>query len=107
MKWLTLERVKKHLRLDASNTQEDDLLQLYATAAEDTILNLCNRSYDCLLECYGEVPKPIQNASLLLVENQYTPRPLLRALCRWLVAAERHGESVGLVAKAQGALGTR
>lgn len=74
MKWLTLERVKKHLRLDASNTQEDDLLQLYATAAEDTILNLCNRSYDCLLECYGEVPKPIQNASLLLVENQYTQR---------------------------------
>jgi uncharacterized phage protein (predicted DNA packaging) len=77
MKWLTLERVKKHLRLDASNTQEDDLLQLYATAAEDTILNLCNRSYDCLLECYGEVPKPIQNASLLLVENQYTQRSVV------------------------------
>lgn len=74
MKWLTLERVKKHLRLDASNTQEDDLLQLYATAAEDSILNLCNRSYDCLLECYGEVPKPIVIASLLLVENQYTQR---------------------------------
>jgi uncharacterized phage protein (predicted DNA packaging) len=77
MKWLTLERVKKHLRLDASNTQEDDLLQLYATAAEDTILNLCNRSYDCLLECYGEVPKPIVNASLLLVENQYTQRSVV------------------------------
>jgi uncharacterized phage protein (predicted DNA packaging) len=77
MKWLTLERVKKHLRLDASNTQEDDLLQLYASAAEDTILNLCNRSYDCLLECYGEVPKPIQNASLLLVENQYTQRSVV------------------------------
>ena len=77
MKWLTLERVKKHLRLDASNTQEDDLLQLYATAAEDTILNLCNRSYDCLPECYGEVPKPIQNASLLLVENQYTQRSVV------------------------------
>ena len=77
MKWLTLERVKKHLRLDASNTQEDDLLQLYAPAAEDTILNLCNRSYDCLLECYGEVPKPIQNASLLLVENQYTQRSVV------------------------------
>lgn len=77
MKWLTLERVKKHLRLDASNTQEDDLLQLYATAAEDTILNLCNRSYDCLLECYGDVPKPIQNASLLLVENQYTQRSVV------------------------------
>ena len=77
MKWLTLERVKKHLRLDASNTQEDDLIQLYASAAEDTILNLCNRSYDCLLECYGEVPKPIQNASLLLVENQYTQRSVV------------------------------
>jgi uncharacterized phage protein (predicted DNA packaging) len=77
MKWLTLERVKKHLRLDASNTQEDDLLTLYASAAEDTILNLCNRSYDCLLECYGEVPKPIQNASLLLVENQYTQRSVV------------------------------
>ena len=77
MKWLTLGMVKKHLRLDASNTQEDDLLQLYASAAEDTILNLCNRSYDCLLECYGEVPKPIQNASLLLVENQYTQRSVV------------------------------
>ena len=77
MKWLTLERVKKHLRLDASNTQEDDLLTLYANSAEDAILNLCNRSYDCLLECYGEVPKPIQNASLLLVENQYTQRSVV------------------------------
>ena len=37
MKWLTLELIKKHSRIDSN--VEDDLLTIYGESAEDTVLN--------------------------------------------------------------------
>ena len=72
MKWLTIEDIKKQLRIDYS--YEDDVLDLYGSSAEDTVLNYINRSYQELLETYGEVPAPIRQATLMLVDNSYQHR---------------------------------
>lgn len=72
MKYLTLEMIKSHSRIQFDC--EDDLLQLYAESAEDTVLNMLNRSYDDLVSAYGEVPKPVVQATLMLVDNSYINR---------------------------------
>ena len=72
MKWLTIDNIKQHSRLDFSD--EDSVLDLYGSAAEETVLNLLNRTYQELLEQYGEVPAPIRQATLLLVNHSYEQR---------------------------------
>lgn len=72
MKWLTIDYIKQHSRIDFSD--EDSVLDLYGSAAEETVLNYLNRTYQELLEQYGEVPAPIRQATLLLVDHSYTQR---------------------------------
>lgn len=72
MKWLTLDWIKAHSRIDFDG--EDDLLNIYGESAEDTVLNVIARSYTEVIETYGEVPKPLYVASLMLVEVSYTQR---------------------------------
>ena len=72
MKWLTLDWIKKHSRIDFDC--EDELLELYGDAAEDTVLNVIARDYTEVMEQYGEVPKPLYVAALMLVEVSYTQR---------------------------------
>ena len=72
MKWLTLEWIKQHSRIDF--TCEDELLELYGEDAEETILNICNRTMEDIVEQYGGVPKPLYVAALQLVELNYTHR---------------------------------
>ena len=43
MKWLTIPDIKKQLRIDFDD--EDDELELYGSSAEDTVLNYLNRTY--------------------------------------------------------------
>lgn len=72
MKFLTLEYIKKHSRIDYDI--EDGLLELYGASAEDTTLNMLNRSYENLIETYGEVPSAIMQAALMLVDVSYLQR---------------------------------
>jgi uncharacterized phage protein (predicted DNA packaging) len=72
MKWLTLDWIKKHSRIDFDC--EDELLTLYGESAEDTVLNVIARDYTNVVETYGEVPKPLYVAALMLVEVSHTQR---------------------------------
>ena len=72
MKWLDLSDIKAQCRIDGN--QEDTLLTSYGKAAEEGILNLCNRSYEDICEQYGEFPESLKIASLLLTEHLYTHR---------------------------------
>ena len=72
MKWLTLDWIKNHSRIDFDC--EDDLLELYGEAAEDAVLNIINRSYTEVVEHYGEVPKGLYVAALMQVEASYDHR---------------------------------
>ena len=72
MKYLTLELIKAHSRIEYDC--EDSLLELYGEAAEDTVCELTRRSYDDFLSEYGEVPKAVVQASLMLVDVSYSQR---------------------------------
>lgn len=72
MKWLTLDWIKKHSRIDFDC--DDELLELYGDDAEETVLNIINRSYTEVVELWGEVPKPLWVAALMLVEVDYNHR---------------------------------
>ena len=72
MKWLTLDWIKKHSRIDFDC--EDDLLGMYGDDAEQTVLNICNRTLEDIVENYGKVPAPLYVAALELVEVNYTNR---------------------------------
>lgn len=75
MKFLTFDQIKAQLRLDdAQATEERDLLELYSEAAEDTVLNICNRTITDIFEQYGCVPKALVHAGLLLVAQSYQHR---------------------------------
>lgn len=72
MRWLDLEYIKAHSRIDYDC--EDDLLELYADSAEETVLNLLGRSFEDLVEECGEVPAPVKQAALMLVDLSYKER---------------------------------
>ena len=73
MKWLTLDWIRAHSRL-LEDVKENDILELYGDDAEETVLNLINRSYEEVMEIWGEVPKPLYVAALMLVEVNYNHR---------------------------------
>ena len=74
MKWLTLEKIKAQLRIEADFHDEDDLLEEYGESAEEVLLNYLNRSYDDVVEVYGRMPAPLVHASLMLVDTSYQYR---------------------------------
>ena len=71
---LTLEQIKAQCRIDPEMTEEDQLLELYGDAAEETVLNYCNRSLESLYEEYGRIPAAITQGALMLVANSYENR---------------------------------
>jgi hypothetical protein len=74
MKWLTLEKIKAQLRIEPDFTAEDTLLESYGESAETTLLNYLNRQYADILGSYGDVPLPLVQASLMLVDTSYQHR---------------------------------
>ena len=72
MRYLKIDYIKQHSRIDFDC--EDAELELYGTGAEDTILYLCNRTYENLIGTYGEVPAAIIHVTLELVCNSYEHR---------------------------------
>ena len=74
MKWLTLNDIKDQLRIERDFTDDDRLLTKYGESAENTILNICRRTYDDFISDYGSIPSDIVEASLLLVTLSYEHR---------------------------------
>ena len=75
MKYLTFDQIKAQLRLDDEQAElEQDLLTLYGESAEDAVLSLIRRNIANLTEQYGQVPKQIRQASLMLVALWYEHR---------------------------------
>lgn len=72
MKWLSIDYIKQHSRIDYDC--EDGLLEMYGDSAEDTVLNICNRTYDDIVEVYGHIPAPLYHAAVILVSTSYTNR---------------------------------
>lgn len=82
MKFLTLKEIKEQCRIEPDFTLEDTLLTAYGGAAENALLRVCNRTYDDLLENFGEddgdggkvVPTDFRLAALMLAKHLYEHR---------------------------------
>ena len=75
MKFLTFDQIKDQLRLDDTQAQlERSIITTHAEAAEDAVLNACNRTITEIFETYGKVPSGIVVAALLLTEDMYNHR---------------------------------
>lgn len=75
MKFLTFDTIKAQLRLDDEQAQlEHDLLCDYGEAAEDAVLNICNRTLEDIIEQYGKVPAPLRHVARMLVDEWYKHR---------------------------------
>lgn len=75
MKFLTFDQIKAQLRLDDQQALDEKyLLDLYGDAAEEMVLNACNRTMEDIVEQYGNVPKALVQAGLMLVAQSYQHR---------------------------------
>lgn len=72
MKWLNIQTIKQHSRICSNG--EDTLLTTYANAAEQFILDYISRTYENVVDLYGEVPPQFFEAGQLLVDTMYTYR---------------------------------
>ena len=69
MKFLTLELIKKHVRIDGEF--EDYLLEFYGESAEETLFETIGVTYDQFIDEVVEMPKSLVNAALILVDVRY------------------------------------
>jgi len=75
MKFINFDQIKAQLRLDdAQASAEHDILELYGEAAEEMVLNTCNRTLTDIYEQYGMIPKALVQAALMLVAQSYQHR---------------------------------
>jgi len=73
MEYLTIDYIKKHSRVCCDC--EDDVIDLYGTSAEDSVLDLLGCTLDELKAAHGgEVPAKVIHATLLLTDNFYQHR---------------------------------
>lgn len=77
MKFLTLDYIQQHSRIDCSN--EAEILTLYADAAEQTLLNYIGWTYDELKSAFSEIPAPLKQAALMLVDTSYQYRSMINS----------------------------
>ena len=75
MKWMDINYLKAHSRIDYDC--EDALLEQYGTAAEEFLLTYIRRTYDNLIDIYGEIPAQLFVAVQMLVENMYQNRSMI------------------------------
>ena len=75
MKFLTFEQVKAQLRLDDAQAElERSIITTHAEAAEDAVLNVCNRTITDIFETYGQIPSGLVVAALMLTDDMYNHR---------------------------------
>lgn len=72
MNYLTLEDIKKQLRVDSWYEGDNDLLEIYGDSAEDFLENHLDTPLDDICaENGGELPKSLYQALLMLVDYFY------------------------------------
>ena len=87
MRYLTLEWIKAHSRIDYDI--EDELLTLYGDAAEEAVLNIIGRSLSEVAQLWGTqeqpVPAALMQATLMLVDASYTQRAPMSTMSLYAV----------------------
>ena len=69
MDYLTIDMVIEHLRLVDPPPSIIKAIEEGITKSEKAVYEILNRSYSDIIEKYGEIPKDIKAATLLLTED--------------------------------------
>lgn len=85
LRWIKLEDIKAQLRIDPDDTIEDKLLTMYGSSEEETMLNILGRTYEDMIATYGEIPAPIVQSTLELVDISYQHRSPIDQQSMYLV----------------------
>lgn len=75
LKWTTIEYLKMHSRI--LGDCEDALLEQYGVVAEEHVLTVIRRTYDNVIDIYGEVPAKFYVLVQLLVDSMYQHRSMV------------------------------
>jgi hypothetical protein len=69
MDYLTIDMVIEHLRLVDPPPGIIKAIEECITKSEKAVYKILNRSYSNIIEEYGDIPKDIKTATLLLTED--------------------------------------
>lgn len=89
LRFLSLEQIKHHLRIEPDETMYDEELTMYGASAEQAAINYIERTIESLYEEYGEIPADIVHACLCRVGTAFkyredvTDRTLYRLPYTW------------------------
>ena len=73
MKFLTIEAIKKHVRVLGS--AEDDVIEQIGSTSEEIVLDFIRQTYEELVAAHdGEVPARVYQACFLLCKDYYEHR---------------------------------
>lgn len=72
---VTIDEIKRNARIDGD--AENDLLYALGEAAEQTVLNLIERTQEDLENEFGEVPAPVRQAILMYTNHLYEHRGIV------------------------------
>lgn len=76
--YIDLDRAKKHLNIEETFTEDDELILNLCEAAEQAVRVHCNEDFDTLAEANGGcLPAPLEQAMLLAIGNWYQNREVL------------------------------
>lgn len=77
---VTLEELKAQMRVDFP--EDDEIITLYGTAAQNTIFNMLRRSYLDLTGFNGSVHAPVKTAILILAAHLYKNREAVASVAQ-------------------------
>lgn len=69
-----LNKIKKHLNIDAEFTEDDEYLTFLEGVAEDLVQKHIDITFEKLEAQEGEIPSPLLSAILLFIGNMYDNR---------------------------------
>ena len=72
--YIELDRIKKHLNIDADFTDDDEYIKFLYNVAEDVIQKHIDTTFDTILQKKGVIPDALLQAMLLFIGNMYANR---------------------------------
>lgn len=72
--YIELDKIKKHLNIDADYTDDDEYLVFLYDVAEDVIQKHIDTTFENIIQKKGTIPTALLHAILLFIGNMYENR---------------------------------
>ena len=71
---IELDRIKKHLNIDADFTDDDEYIEFLEQTAEDLVQKHIDKKFEDIIAEEGAIPNALLHAILLFIGNMYDNR---------------------------------